>query len=671
MPQIINTNIASINAQRNLDKAQGANSTALQRLSSGLRINSAKDDAAGLAISSRFDSQIRGTSVAIQNAGNGISLSQTAEGSLQSIGDSLQRIRELALQSANDTNTAVDRQALQEEVDQLVAEISSVSEKANFNGKKLLDGSFQNASFQTGANVGDTINVSIGKLDTSTLGTAASSGVSTVSSNATDRSNSLVAGDLVLNGVAVGASDSSADGASTASQALSSIAIASAINKVSDDSGVTATVNANTAGGSDVASVAAAAATVTINGVGVQVSGSGQAGNLAADLQAVVNQVNTVSGQTGVVASVDLDNLDAGVTLTAADGRNIVVAGGATYGIGADSTYTGSVTLSSSDGSDINVSSNTGNSLENAGIEVGTYSGNNAIANGDVIATAGQVALDSGDLVINGVSIGKSDAAADTASTTAKAGSAIAKAAAINQVSEETGVTATANATQVTSGNVTAGAASVTINGVAIDVAAGANASEQVTLTVDAINQKTAQTGVRAEVVDDNQYQLIADDGRNVTTTAALGLSAATTAGTISLTSSEAIEISTKTGNGAARTGLEVGSFGGTESGQALKDIDITTVKGATDAVTAVTNALQTVKSQQAQLGAIQNRFEATISNLQVNNENLQASNSRIKDADFAAETAALSRSQVLQQAGISVLAQANGLPQQALSLLQ
>src|SRR3990167_206632 len=178
MPQIINTNIASLNAQRNLNASQRDQESALQRLSSGLRINSAKDDAAGLAISTRFDSQIRGTSVAVRNAGDVISLAQTAEGALDSINTSLQRVRELALQSANDTNTTLDRQALQEEVDQLLSEIESVATNANFNGKKLLDGSFSNAVFQTGANVGNTISVTVGKIDTDSLGVADSAGIS-------------------------------------------------------------------------------------------------------------------------------------------------------------------------------------------------------------------------------------------------------------------------------------------------------------------------------------------------------------------------------------------------------------------------------------------------------------------------------------------------------------
>jgi flagellin len=160
MAQVINTNIASLNAQRNLNRSQGSMATSLQRLSSGLRINSAKDDAAGLAISERFTAQIRGLNQAVRNSNDGISLAQTAEGALSEVTNNLQRIRELAVQSANATNSASDRAAMQHEVAQLIDEIDRVAKQTNFNGVKLLDGSFSAQSFQVGANVGDTITVS-------------------------------------------------------------------------------------------------------------------------------------------------------------------------------------------------------------------------------------------------------------------------------------------------------------------------------------------------------------------------------------------------------------------------------------------------------------------------------------------------------------------------------
>ncbi len=669
MPQIINTNLASIAAQRNLDTSQRAGDRALQRLSSGLRINGAKDDAAGLAISNRITAQIRGTNVASRNAGDGVSLAQTAEGALNSMRDSLQRIRELALQSANGSNTDLERSSLQEEVDQLKSEIASISERTSFNGQKLLDGSFKGVNFQTGANVGETINVSIAATTENTLGVALSDGISTSSITGT----ALAAGDLVLNGISVGAGSSADDGASTVGADASAIALAAAVNKVSDLSGVEAVVNANTVGGSTTANVAAAALAITLNGTSITISGTGVAANLSADLKAVAGQINAFQDQTGVVASVDESNLAAGVSLTAADGRNITLVGAATtYGLAAADTYSGTFNLVSKDGTDFTVTSNTGNSLENAGIEVGTYSGSNSGVNGGTVTN---VAFASGDLTVNGVVIGASVSSADTASTVNADASAIAKAAAINQVSEQTGVTATAAATQITSGAVTATTtAAFTINGVSISAASGANIGEKMANLVSNINQKAEQSGVRAEIVDGDQFQLIADDGRNVViagTVADTGLTAATTLSSINLTSSGKIEIGTNTPANIGRSGFTAGTYGSGETGTLLKDIDISTLQGANDAISAIDNAINQVSRAQATLGAIQNRFEATISNLAVQSENLSAANSRIQDADFAAETAELSRTQVLQQAGISVLAQANARPQQALSLLQ
>lgn len=690
MPQIINTNIASLNAQRNLNASQRDQETALQRLSSGLRINSAKDDAAGLAISTRFDSQIRGTGVAIRNAGDAISLAQTAEGALGSISTSLQRVRELALQSANDTNTDVDRQALQEEVDQLVAEIENVSETTNFNGKKLLDGSFSGAKFQTGANVGDTIGVSISKLDTSTLGTADTNGISGRTSttalvaNATT-DNALVSGDIVINGVAVGASVGTDDNASSDEAASSAIAKAAAINKVSDQTGVTATVDANTVAGTTTADATAANVAITINEVTVNLS-KATTMTVEQNLQAAADAINEKSGLTGVRAVFDGDTAK-GIALVADDGRNIslgstTASAGATFGLaatGASSTdqqnvYVGTFSLSSEDGSDIVLTSNTGN-IDNAGFEVGTFSGGNA---GLVSDNGDTNALVTGDILINGVSVGPSLAQDDTSSSASNSGSAIAKAAAINRVSDQTGVTATANENRVNSGDITtaASAQTITINGVAVSTnfSSSDDISVKQAAIVDAINQKSGQTGVTAEVLDADSFTLVAKDGRNIVTTGGTtmsGIAAGTVVGSVSLESGGKIEIGTNTNSaGLTKAGLRVGEFGGAESGSLLKDLDVTTVAGAEAAVKAVDNALQTITSKQAELGAIQNRFENTIANLEVRNENLNAANSRIKDADFAAETAALSKNQVLQQAGVSVLAQANARPQQVLSLL-
>ncbi len=315
MPQVINTNIASLNAQRNLNTSQSANSTALQRLSSGLRINSAKDDAAGLAISTRFDTQIRGTAVAIRNAGDGVSLSQIAEGSLGSMETSLQRIRELALQSANGTNGDIERAALNNEAQQLIAEITRTAETTNFNGTNLLDGTFQ-SQFQIGANTGETISVEIGKVTADTLGAGEGAAVSALGNSA-----ALAQGDLVLNGVIIDASSATSDTASTVDASSSAISKVTAINEKTAESGVRAEVNDNVQSG---ALMTGAATEGTLNINGVDTARIATSPDTAASRSAVVSAINAISDQTGVTAT-DTGFDAGGVVLTAADGRNIEI----------------------------------------------------------------------------------------------------------------------------------------------------------------------------------------------------------------------------------------------------------------------------------------------------------------------------------------------------------
>jgi len=695
MPQIINTNINSLTAQRNLNNAQSDNSQALNRLSSGLRINSSKDDAAGLAISTRFESQISGLNVATRNAGDGVSLAQTAEGGLDSITTNLSRLRELAVQSANATNTDVDREALNAEATQIIDEIGRISDQTNFNGVKLLNGGFEDQTFQVGANVGETIDVSIAEVTTSTLGVADTAGLSgnvsgtLIAANAAAGADlALVAGDLAINGIAVGASDSTSDTSSNALKGSSAISKAAAINEVSDQTGVTATVNENTVEGTNMTTTTAGANdyAVTLNGVAfaINVADSATADGARVELNKVADQLNTKTDATGVTATVVGTTDGYRIDLAAADGRNIDIAVGtagdaaavglATGGVGAEAaTYLGNVTLVSEDGSDINLSTTTGD-IDNAGFEEGSFSGVTAGVVGDASDDTARAALVSGDLTINGVNVGVTSAADDTASTASESASSISLAAAINGISDQTGVTAEANVNTTYSGDVTAGAVAndVTINGVSISVAEGANVGEQLANVIDGVNAVSGQTGVRAEVLDGNQLKLVADDGRNIVvagTTTNTGLTADTFIGGVTLTSAGEFTVGTQTG-GNEKAGLRVGSYGGSESGTLLKDVDISTVEGANAAIKAVDNALTQVNTERANLGAIQNRFDNTISSNQINSENLSAANSRIKDADFAAETAALSRSSVLQQAGISILAQANAQPQQVLSLL-
>lgn len=244
MPQVINTNIASLTAQRNLNNSQSSLNTSLQRLSSGLRINSAKDDAAGLAISERFSAQIRGLNQAARNANDGVSLAQTAEGALAEVTNNLQRIRELAVQSSNATNSQSDRDALQTEVTQLLNEIDRVAGSTEFNGVKLLDGSFTGAVFQVGANAGQTITIaSTTDANTAALGTASTNttaGLSVAASGLTGFATALVAGDVTINGTDIGAIAGAGSAAERAGQ------LVNAINNVSQTTGVGASYDGAT-----------------------------------------------------------------------------------------------------------------------------------------------------------------------------------------------------------------------------------------------------------------------------------------------------------------------------------------------------------------------------------------------------------------------------------------
>jgi len=466
MPQIINTNIASLNAQRNLNRSQGDLAVALQRISSGLRINSAKDDAAGLAISERFTTQIRGLNQASRNANDGVSLAQTAEGDLVQVTNNLQRIRELSVQSANATNSLTDRQALNTEAQQLISEIDRIATTSAFNGVKLLDGTFSNQVFQVGANAGETISVaSISSARTAALGAAFSASVTGGAVTGT-----LTAGQLTINGV---------DIAGTATIAADAKSIATAINATG--AGVTATAQQLTVQGGTTGTTAGTG-TLTINGVttGTVTLGASAATNRAN----VVAGVNAISAATGVTAVDD----GTGVDLVAADGRNIV------------------------------------HSFTQA---TGTFT------------------------------------------------------------------------------NVTTG------------VAAAATTRSTVKL-------------------------------------ASTGSSGITIAGTAP-------------GNGGFAAATTAATLGGT----AVANLDISTVSGANTALASVDAALATVNTTRATLGAIQSRFGSAISSIGTTSENLTASRSRIQDADFAKETAKLTRAQILQQAGVSILAQANAAPQNVLTLLR
>ena len=527
MAQTINTNIASLNAQRNLNTSQSSLATSLQRLSSGLRINSAKDDAAGLAISARFSSQIRGDTQAARNANDGISLAQTAEGGLSTAGDLLQRIRELAVQSANGTNSDSDRKSIQNEVSALSNELNRVANTTQFNGQNVLDGSLTSAQFQVGANSGQTINIGIQSAKATDIGNntleAAYSGTGgnlsdaiagqTANNQLADTLN-ITSGTGTTTNVAVGVGDSAKK-------------IAASVNALSTQSGVSAT----------------ATTTATITGLATGVPAGGTAGN--GSVQFTLRGTNSIENDpnsTAVTISAKVKSGDLSAVAQAVNAQT------GTTGISA-SVQTNSTTgvkelkLSSNDGSDIQIVNT--NSASDDILATGSVRGTDQPANGSTAAVA---------------------AAAVTIPTGAAAGGA---------------------------------AATVTIGGhLSFSSDSGFTVASQNTLT-------TVVSG---------------STGSNL---------------------------------------------------QSVAKLDVSTVDGANAALKTIDSALNQVNSNRASLGAIQNRFASTISNLQTTTENLSASQSRIQDTDFAAETASLTRGQILQQAGTAILAQANSLPNGVLSLLR
>ena len=379
MSTSINTNISALAAQSSLRKTGLSQATAMERLSTGVRINNAKDDAAGLAISTRMTANIRGISAAIRNANDGISLTQTAEGSLNAIGDNLQRIRELAVQSANTGNNSSDRAAMNAEATQLIAEIDRVSSNSTFNGIKLLDGSFQNQSLQVGAgnDANDRITISISSAKSSTLGVGSGSSYSSTVNGTTAMTQALGAGAMSINGIQVGASQN--DGVSSAAPTISAISVANAINAVSGQTKVTAVVVETSVTGSAASVFTTPIVTGDIVINGVNIGALGAAADAASRGSQVAGAINAVSSQTGVTATFSANGA---VALKAVDGRNIEVTRSSTTGLAANVTGLGSATtsaavtrgnvkLSSSDQSGITIGGVAADVLAQTGLATG------------------------------------------------------------------------------------------------------------------------------------------------------------------------------------------------------------------------------------------------------------------------------------------------------------
>jgi flagellin len=545
MPQVINTNVMSLNAQRNLSTSGGQLATALQRLSSGLRINSAKDDAAGLAIAERFSTQIRGLNQAARNANDGISLAQTGEGALAEITSNLQRVRELAVQAANSTNSASDRTALDQEVQQRLAEIQRVAAQTSFNGQKILDGTFGTAAFQVGANVGEVIAIGLSSsMKTSDIGKVATG----TGTNAVDPA-----------AITVGTPSAAGIGSSTI------------------------VTNSENYAGVSSAAIDQGSNKVTINGTDVANSAS-----------------YMVSGDTAR---------------------------------GSDSAYAKAAAVNASGINGVSATANTSWTVAQVG--TGDFVSGSTLSAGDTLGYS---------LSINGVNVIDSATTGLMTSTSQKltVDQAITF---INQKTADTGV----QASEATNGDLV------------LTAADGRNISVVEGWAFGDTGSAGSSTGTYTSVFG---TAVVADTAGGTADSATLTQAAVTHRGQLTLTSSADIAIS----SGTAILGFAAGQI--TASGS-LEGQDVLTAAAANRTMLSVDSALTTVSNLRSTLGAIQNRFESTITNLTTAGENLTASRSRIQDADFAAETAMLTRAQILQQAGTAILAQANAVPQNVLSLLR
>ena len=674
MPQIINTNILSMNAQRQLNKTQDMQTTAIERLSSGLRINSAKDDAAGLAISTRFETQVRGLNQAVRNANDGISLSQTAEGSMQEMTNILQRMRELAVQSANGTNSDADRASIQSEVDQLYDELSRIAETTEFNGVKLLDGSAGSRSFHIGADANQTVSFDLASVTTTDLNLNGFSALGDLNGGRID--NNLLNSNDTGGGTAIDASDLSINGISLGSYVTSTTSTIEDVENLVNDKtfqhGVTATAYNAVEGGGGVTGITAGS--LVINGATVTKSGN---------MTELVDNINR--DVAGVSASL---NDEGGIVLSNDTGNTITISSTSTSDLSAAGltagTYAGFLSLSSSNGEPIDIGYDADNGgtisdLQRLGFNVS--SGSDTMTGGEVQGTF--IASTDG-IQINGVDLGRVQNG--TSATVNAADIAFA----INSISDESGVSATAKTEIEYQLNVlqsaVAGSNAITleVNQVSITLSTG----DSLTDIVAAVNDAGVQGVLASADEETGRLVLTSENGLdiNVTQTAAsvifystgtYGITATTdtTFGEITLTGEDGKDVivtstaSTQSAKATALSKLGYTDQGGSTTAIGL-GLDVTTVSDANNAIERIDEALDKLSTSRADLGAVQNRLASTISNLENVTQSLAAANSRIRDADFASETSQLTKSQVLQQAGIAMLAQANASQQNVLSLL-
>ena len=592
------------NAQRHLNNSLDAQNTATERLSSGLRINSAKDDAAGLAIANRMTSQVQGLNQAVRNANDGAALIQTAEGGLEETTNILQRMRELSIQSANGTYDTGNRDTLNAEVKQLKLEIDRISETTSFNGLNVLDGSLGKLDLQVGENANQTIELEVGASNTKSLGAGSSADVkgSSIAGGTTllaglSAITALAATDMEINGIGVGDLNTAAP-----------VTLEEAFERINSKVGAVATVGsfieaeATTSGDGIIGTAAADNIQFTVTNdddttVVFQVKGTTSLQNLA-------DEINKVGGGSVQASISDKGNL----ILGAEDSASIVVAGaGTAAGAALDSILGEEVHTAANLQARLSIEA--ANGIDGITVEYGAATQATAIGvdarkelgqlNASVAATA-TADVDAGQIEINGVTLGAYDSAADYDSS---------------------------------------GSATATVE----DVAAW-------------INTRTSETNVSASIDADGFMQLNSNDGSEIS---------------LNYTDSNGVDGTSAQGP-LAEALLQLEETNATKgSNGSVASIDISTAAGAQKSIAVLDEAIKEVSAIRGDLGAISNRLDYTTRNLSNISENAASARSQIMDADFAAESANLSRAQVLQQAGNAMLAQANSRPQQVLSLLQ
>lgn len=597
MAMVINSNIMSLNAQNQLTKSQNDLNTSMERLASGKRINSAADDAAGLAIANRMTSQIRGLDQAVRNANDGQALIQTAEGALDETTNILQRMRELSIQSANGTYDTGNRSTLNAEVMQLQDELTRIAETTNFNGQKLLDGSLGELVLQVGSEANQTISAEIGKLDAKGLGGQAAGDV--VGTQLAAASGTVLAALQSIDGTA------GTDDLVINKQSVGNLSGAANLKDALD------IMNSNLSG---VEASAFTEMTATTAGTGV-IRGS----------EKLAIEIIGPSTENNLLEIVDTGSLEEVVEKINSQANGLIQA---------SIDEEGRLQLSNETGAQINVKvtddadtpaadANRAAGARAIGFEVTAGSTTNITQNAQLAFTITDPNVDNVDITV-GTDLDQENLGIQTRDKGDITGAQITGAAALD----------------IKEGD-------IKINGVsiAVDNAATANVGNNAQALVDSVNKFSADTGVVASLAGAAGVKLDSVDGT---------------------------EIKLELGDTAtfAKTGL-IETNNANSVGNSVADIDISTAAGAQKAIGILDDALEQVNSVRGDLGAISNRLDYTMNNLSNISENQAAARSRIEDADFAKESANLSRSQVLQQAGTAMLAQANAAPQQVLSLLQ